>query len=46
MILDGKLDHYPESAFMNVGTIEEAIEKGDRLIEQSKQSPTTKSEHP
>ncbi len=46
MILDGELDHYPESAFMNVGTIEEAIEKGDRLIEQSKQSPATKSEHP
>jgi F-type H+-transporting ATPase subunit beta len=46
MILDGELDHYPESAFMNVGTIEEAIEKGDRLIEQSKQSSTTNSEHP
>ena len=35
MILDGELDHYPEVAFMNVGTIEKAIEKGDKLIEQS-----------
>jgi len=46
MILDGELDHYPEAAFMNVGTIEEAIEKGDRLTEQSKQSPATNNEHP
>ncbi|MDR2817075.1 MAG: F0F1 ATP synthase subunit beta [Proteiniphilum sp.] len=37
MILNGSLDHYPEPAFMNVGTIEEAIEKGDKLIELSKQ---------
>jgi len=44
--LTGELDRYPESAFMNVGTIEEAIEKGDRLIEQSKQSPATNNEHP
>jgi F-type H+-transporting ATPase subunit beta len=36
MILDGTLDHYPESAFMNVGTIEEAVEKGDKLLEDSK----------
>ncbi len=35
MILDGGLDHYPESAFMSVGTIEEAIEKGDKLMEKS-----------
>lgn len=35
MIMDGKLDKYPEAAFMNVGTIEEAIEKGDKLIAQS-----------
>ena len=25
---DGEMDKYPEAAFMNVGTIEEAIEKG------------------
>ncbi|MDD3188209.1 MAG: F0F1 ATP synthase subunit beta, partial [Fermentimonas sp.] len=35
MILDGETDKYPEAAFMNVGTIEEAIEKGNQLIEQS-----------
>lgn len=37
MILDGELDQYPEAAFMNVGVIEDAIAKGDRLIERSKQ---------
>ncbi|MFA5496777.1 MAG: F0F1 ATP synthase subunit beta [Bacteroidales bacterium] len=31
MILDGKVDDVPENAFLNVGTIEEAIEKGKRL---------------
>jgi F-type H+-transporting ATPase subunit beta len=36
MILDGELDHYPEASFLNVGVIEDAIAKGDRLIEQSK----------
>ncbi|MFA6750787.1 MAG: F0F1 ATP synthase subunit beta [Fermentimonas sp.] len=35
MILDGETDKYPEAAFMNVGTIEEAIEKGNQMIEQS-----------
>ncbi|MDD4778081.1 MAG: F0F1 ATP synthase subunit beta [Fermentimonas sp.] len=35
MILDGETDKYPETAFMNVGTIEEAIEKGNQLIEKS-----------
>lgn len=37
MILDGEMDKYPEPAFMNVGTIEDAIQKGERLMEQSKQ---------
>ncbi|MEY5041491.1 MAG: hypothetical protein RLZZ414_1039 [Bacteroidota bacterium] len=32
MILDGEVDQYPEAAFNLVGTIEEAIEKGKRLI--------------
>lgn len=32
MIMDGEVDEYPESAFMMVGTIEEAIEKGKKLI--------------
>ena len=31
MILDGETDHLPEQAFLNVGTIEEAIEKGKQL---------------
>jgi len=33
MILDGELDHLPESAFSYVGTIEEAIEKGRKEVE-------------
>jgi len=36
MIMDGQVDEYPESAFSMVGTIEEAIEKGKRLMEESK----------
>lgn len=32
MIMDGKADKYPEAAFNLVGTIEEAIEKGERLL--------------
>lgn len=35
MILDGKVDKYPESAFNLVGTIEEAIEKGEKLLAQN-----------
>lgn len=31
MIMDGKLDHLPESAFNLVGTIEQAIEKGKTI---------------
>ena len=31
MILDGTVDYLPEQVFMNVGTIEEAIEKGEKL---------------
>ncbi len=33
-ILDGKHDELPEQAFYMVGAIEEAVEKGARLIEQ------------
>ena len=33
MILDGKVDDLPEQAFLNVGTIEDAIEKGKKLLE-------------
>ena len=34
MILDGEVDYLPEPAFLNVGTIEEAIEKGQKLLDQ------------
>jgi F-type H+-transporting ATPase subunit beta len=36
MIMDGELDQYPEAAFSMVGTIEEAIEKGKKLIAEAK----------
>nr|WP_320038745.1 F0F1 ATP synthase subunit beta [uncultured Bacteroides sp.] len=36
MIMDGEVDYLPESAFLNVGTIEEAIEKGKKLLAQAK----------
>ena len=36
MILDGEVDDLPEQAFLNVGTIEDAIAKGKRLIEEAK----------
>ncbi len=36
MILDGEVDYLPEQAFLNVGTIEEAIEKGEKILQQVK----------
>lgn len=36
MILSGEMDQYPEQAFLNVGTIDEAIEKGKRLLAEVK----------
>ncbi|MDO4497134.1 MAG: F0F1 ATP synthase subunit beta, partial [Bacteroidales bacterium] len=36
MIMDGEVDYLPEQAFLNVGTIEEAIEKGKKLMEAAK----------
>ncbi len=36
MIMDGEVDQYPEAAFNLVGTIEEAIEKGKKMMEASK----------
>ena len=36
MILDGELDHLPEAAFNLVGNIEEAIEKGAKILAESK----------
>ncbi len=32
MILDGEVDHIPEQAFLNVGTIEEAVKKGEEIL--------------
>ena len=37
MILDGEVDDLPEQAFLNVGTIEEAMAKGKALLEQANQ---------
>jgi F-type H+-transporting ATPase subunit beta len=31
MILDGEVDDLPEQAFLNVGTIEDAIKKADKI---------------
>lgn len=33
MIMDGEVDEYPETAFNLVGTIDDAIEKGKKLLE-------------
>ena len=32
MIMDGELDHMPETAFNLVGTIAQAVEKGEKLL--------------
>ena len=37
MIIDGEVDQYPEAAFMLVGKIEDAIEKGEKLLAESRQ---------
>ncbi len=36
MIMDGEVDGYPEAAFNLVGSIDDAIAKGKKLIEQAK----------
>ena len=36
MIMNGDVDQYPEAAFNLVGTIEEAIEKGEKMIAEAK----------
>lgn len=36
-IMDGQVDQYPETAFSFVGTIDEAIQKGERLLAESRQ---------
>lgn len=35
MIMDGEVDEYPESAFNLVGTIDDAIAKGKKLLEEA-----------
>jgi len=35
MIMNGEVDQYPEAAFNLVGTIEEAIEKGKKLLSEA-----------
>src|SRR5580698_828288 len=37
MIMDGEVDEYPEAAFNLVGTIDDAIEKGKKLLAQARQ---------
>jgi len=32
MIMDGEVDQYPEAAFNLVGNIDQAIEKGEKLL--------------
>jgi F-type H+-transporting ATPase subunit beta len=36
MIMDGELDHLPEAAFNLVGTIEDAIAKGEKMLSEVK----------
>ena len=36
MIMDGEVDEYPEAAFNLVGTIDDAIEKGKKLVAAAK----------
>ncbi len=43
MILDGELDHLPENSFHLVGTIEEAIEKGERLMAEAESETETEA---
>ena len=35
MIMDGELDHLPEAAFNLKGTIEEAIEAGEKMLAEA-----------
>ena len=38
MILNGEVDKYPEQSFLLVGTIEQAIEKGERLLKEAEEN--------
>ncbi|MCC7297033.1 MAG: F0F1 ATP synthase subunit beta [Bacteroidia bacterium] len=35
MIMDGEVDQYPEAAFNLVGTIEDAVAKGEKLLQEA-----------
>ena len=37
MILNGEVDYLPEQAFLNVGTIEDAIKKGEDILAKAKE---------
>jgi F-type H+-transporting ATPase subunit beta len=37
MIMNGDVDNYPEAAFHLVGTIDDAIAKGEKLLAESSQ---------
>jgi F-type H+-transporting ATPase subunit beta len=37
MIINGEVDKYPEAAFNLVGTIEQAIEKGEKILKETQQ---------
>ncbi len=37
MIMDGEVDKYPEAAFNLVGTIEDAIAKGEKMLAEAKE---------
>jgi F-type H+-transporting ATPase subunit beta len=34
--MDGEVDDYPEAAFNLVGTLEDAVEKGKKMMEAAK----------
>ncbi len=38
MIMDGEVDKYPEAAFNLVGPIEEAIEKGEKMLDEAEEA--------
>ena len=38
MIIDGSVDQYPEAAFHLVGSIDDVIEKGEKLLAQTKKN--------
>ena len=37
MILNGEVDQFPEQAFLNAGTIEEVMERGEKMLQNIQQ---------